>query len=394
MGQIDILKTAREAEEKRKKDPSIINATIGMFYDEERKIGGIPVVVERIHQMPDVDMLPYPTVDGGKLFNDNLIDWVLGDYQSLIRDNFFVSSCVTPGGSGAIASTFAVFANPGDHVFVSNVRWQYDRFGDRAKLKMFEHNTFKDGHFDTESFRTRLAALCEKQKRVIVIINDPCHNPTGYTLSIDEWDEIIASLNDFTDNDIVLLYDLAYLEFSHEKNSRFKISRLVNLLDHVFVVIAFSGSKTFGVYGLRMGAAIGLSKTKSAIESFHKNFVNEARGSWSATPTIAISLFNYFAQKEPRMNFLKVLEQTKKVVAKRSDIFRQEAQQARLQTYPFKSGFYIIVKTEDPIRSFEKLIEKGIYTIPMMGGIRLALCSITIPEVTGLAGKIKQIINE
>ncbi len=393
MGQIDILQLAKEAEEKRKHDPNVVNATIGMFYDEQRNIGGIPVVLDRIHNMSDNDLLPYPTVDGGKLFKDNLINWVLGEYKESISKEMYVGACATPGGSGAIAATFSVYGKPGDSIFVSDVRWQYDRFADRAKLKLFEHNTFKDGHFDTQSFRERLAELCTIQKQVIVIVNDPCHNPTGYTLSDEEWDEIIASLNHFTNNNIIFLYDLAYLEFTHEKNSRFKLSKLTELLEHVFVVIAFSGSKTFGVYGLRMGAAIGLSKTKSAVESFHKNFVNESRGSWSATPTISISLFNFFAEKAPRKNFLKALEETKKVVAKRSAIFKEEAQREGLETYPFKSGFYTIVKTNEPMKVFEKLSEKGIYVIPMANGIRIALCSITIPEVTGLAARIKQTIN-
>ena len=394
MGQVDILQIAKQAEAAREKDARVINATIGMFYDEDRLIGGIPVVVDRIHHMPATDMLPYPSVDGGQRFKDNVIDWVLGDYKTSLTKHFFVDACATPGGSGAIATTFSVYGNPKDYIFVSDVRWQYDRFTDRAKLKIFEHHTFVNGHFDLDAFKTRLAELCRLQKRVIVIINDPCHNPTGYTLSNEEWDGIIASLNIFTNNDIIFLYDLAYLEFSDEENTRLKISKLTGFLDHVFIVIAFSGSKTFGVYGLRMGAAIGLGRTKSSVESFHSKYVNEARGSWSATPTISLSLFNFFAQKAQRESFMKSLNQAKKVVAKRSEIFKREAIENELETYPFSSGFYTIIKTKDPIGSFEKLSKKGIYTIPMTHGIRVALCSITIPEVTGLAAKIKQIINE
>ncbi len=393
MAQIDILQLAKDAEAKKQRDPNVINATIGMFYDEDRKVGGMPIVLNHIHDMTDTELLPYPTVDGGQLFKDNIISWVFKEFEALLRDNFYISACATPGGSGAIASTFAVYANPGDKVLVSDVRWQYDRFGDRAKLEMFEHNTFKNGHFDVEAFKEKLGELCAMQKRVIVIINDPCHNPTGYTLSNVEWDEIIASLNAFPNNDIVFLYDLAYLEFTSEKNSRLKLSKLTTLLDHVLVVVAFSGSKTFGVYGLRLGAAIGLSKVKTTIDDFHLKFVNEARGSWSATPTISISLFNAFAKKAERTKFVKALEATKSVVAKRSAIFKKEAADTGLETQPFSSGFYTIVKTDDPMGSFQKLIDKGIYTIPMRTGIRIALCSITIPEVTGLAVRIKQILS-
>ncbi len=393
MAQIDILQIAKEAEQKKMQNPQVINATIGMFYDENRSVGGMPIVVNRIHETPPDDMLPYPTVDGGKPFKNNLISWVLGEYEQSLRERLYVDVCATPGGSGAIATTFSVYSNPGDFVLVSDVRWQYDRFADRAKLNIFEHRMFIDGHFDIPSFRSRLTELCQRQQRVIVVVNDPCHNPTGYTLSNQEWDEIIASLNVFTNNDIVFLYDLAYLEFSDEKNSRLKLSKLSKIAPHVFVVIAFSGSKTFGVYGLRMGAAIGLSKIKSAVDDFHDKFVLEARGSWSATPTLAISLFNFFAQKEERINFIKALNDAKTVVSKRSAIFRKEASDIGLETYPFSSGFYTIVKTPHPLDSFHRLADHDIYAIPMAGGIRIALCSITVSEVTGLAAKIKQIIT-
>ncbi len=32
----------------------------------------------------------------------------------------------------------------------------------------------------------------EKQNRLVIVINDPCHNPTGYSLSEDEWKKVIS----------------------------------------------------------------------------------------------------------------------------------------------------------------------------------------------------------
>ena len=81
------------------------------------------------------------------------------------------------------------------------------------------------------------------QKRVIVIINDPCHNPTGYTLSLDEFKTIIDILNKYKDNDIVFLYDVAYLEYTSEKDNRIKMLELLRLEAHVITILAFSGSK-------------------------------------------------------------------------------------------------------------------------------------------------------
>ena len=386
---IDILQISKNALEAQKTNPNVINASIGMFFDEERKIGGMPSVSKALRALPDMSVMPYPAVDGGKEFKDNVIAWTFGKYEERIRQEMFVDACATPGGSGAIASTFSVYAKPNDYIFVSNIRWQYDRFADRAHLRIFEHNMFKDDGFDLVSFDESLKRLCEIQKQVIVIVNDPCHNPTGYTLSQYEFKRIIDILNKYDQNDIVFLYDVAYLEYTSEEDSRIKMLELLTLKEHVMTVLAFSGSKTFGVYGLRLGAAIGLSKNKKHIDNFRPRFVNEARGSWSATPTISIELLNHFSRKENHQLFSKDLEYIKEIVAKRSQSFISQANEIGLKTYPFKSGFYVIVLTDKPMEVFEKLSNNGIYLVPMENGIRIALCSISLKEIDGLPKKIK-----
>lgn len=55
----------------------------------------------------------------------------------------------------------------------------------------------------------------EKQNRLVIVINDPCHNPTGYSLSKDEWKEVISFLNECSKTHaVVLLNDIAYIDFS------------------------------------------------------------------------------------------------------------------------------------------------------------------------------------
>lgn len=389
---IDILQISRNALEHQKKDPSVINASIGMFFDEDRKISGMPAVSKALRELPDMSVMPYPAVDGGKAFKDNVISWTFGQYEQRIREEMYVDACATPGGSGAIASTFSVYAKPNDYIFVSNIRWQYDRFADRAHVRLYEHNMFKDEGFDLESFDQSLGELCKIQKQVIVIVNDPCHNPTGYTLSHYEFKRIIDILNKYDQNDIVFLYDVAYLEYTSEKDNRIKMLELLTLKEHVMTVLAFSGSKTFGVYGLRLGAAIGLSKNKKHIESFRPRFVNEARGSWSATPTISIELLNHFSKKENFEAFAKDLVKIKEIVQKRSESFIQQAKEIGLKTYPFKSGFYVIVLTDHPMEVYEKLALDGVYVVPMEKGIRIALCSISLKEIDGLPKRIMKFL--
>lgn len=390
---IDILKVAKEAQLKKAVNPDVINATVGMYYDEDGFIGGMPSVFNGLKSLDENHMLPYPSVDGSEPFKSNVMSWVLGKYEEKLRKNLYMSACATPGGSGAIAGTFAVYGQPGESIFVSNIRWQYDRYADRAKLNIFEHQLFKDESFDLESFEHRLDILTEQQKQIIIVVNDPCQNPTGYTLSIDEWKSMISILNKYNQNDLIFLYDLAYLEFSDETDTRLKISYLDSLEKHVLTMITFSGSKTFGAYGLRLGAAIALSKDEGKILHFKKAFINEARGSWSATPTPAIELLNYFSMKPHQEAFFKDLSHMKSVVQKRSYLFKEQAASVGLKTLPFKSGFYIIVKADDEQEAFKKLCAHDIYAIPMANGIRIALCSLPLKEIDGLANRIQKILS-
>lgn len=390
---VDILKISKDAQAASKIYDDVIDASIGMFYDEEKNIGGMPTVSKVIKGLSDDQMFPYPAVDGGAQFKKNIQSWVFGQYEEDIKKHMFVNVCATPGGSGAIASTFSVLTEPNDYIFVSDIRWQYERFADRAKLNIFEHELFDGDAFNMTSFKSRLDELCAIQKRVIVIINDPCHNPTGFTLSEIEFNQILMALNQKKDNDIVFLYDLAYLEYSHENNNRLKMSMLPLLEKHVLTIISFSGSKTFGVYGMRMGAAIIVGKDEAYVSLVHKKYVNEARGSWSATPTPAIELFNQFADEKNRELFLKDLDKINTFVQKRSQLFVEQAKAIGLKTHPFRSGFYTVVLTKNPETDYLKLAEHRIFAVPMSGGVRFALCSLNLKQIDGLPQKIKSILD-
>jgi aspartate/tyrosine/aromatic aminotransferase len=390
---VDILKISKDAIEASKIYNDVINASIGMFYDEDKSIGGMPAVSKAIKELTDWEILPYPAVDGGMNFKKNVISWVLGKYEEDVRKTFHIAACATPGGSGAVASTFSIFTKPGEYVYCSDIRWQYERFADRAKIFVFEHKLFDGDKFNLVSFKERLNELGKTQKQIVVVINDPCHNPTGFTLSKDEFSSILDILNEQDQNDLILLYDTAYLDYSHEADNRLKMSLLPKLKDHVLSVIAFSGSKTFGSYGLRLGAALILARDENKVKSIHLKYVNEARGSWSATPTASIELLNKMASVEYRSLFLKDLEKINALVQKRSQFFINQANEIGLKTHPFRSGFYTVVLTKDPDKDYLKLAEHRIFGVPMSGGVRIALCSISLKEIDGLPQKIKTILN-
>ena len=88
---VDILKISKDAIAASKIYDDVINASIGMFYDEDKSIGGMPVVSKAIRSLPDDKILPYPAVDGGADFKNNVISWVLGKYEDSIRKQMFIN---------------------------------------------------------------------------------------------------------------------------------------------------------------------------------------------------------------------------------------------------------------------------------------------------------------
>ena len=84
----------------------------------------------------------------------------------------------------------------------------------------------------------------------------------------------------------------------------------------------------------------------------------------------------------------------KKNIEKKSAELLEEAKNANLDIYPYKGGFFVLVKSNDPESDYEKLVDKNIYLIPMKNGLRVALCGITTHEVYGLAKKIKEVVNQ
>ena len=82
----------------------------------------------------------------------------------------------------------------------------------------------ENNEFDFESYKEKFEYYLTKQKRLLVILNTPAHNPTGYTISDEEWDKIIDLAKEHAkdeENKIILLVDIAYIDFAGPNTRNF-----------------------------------------------------------------------------------------------------------------------------------------------------------------------------
>lgn len=388
-----IVSKAKEAK-KLVGEENVVDATIGSLYDEQGNLVALDTVFTSLKQQENAKLASYAeSFRGNPSFREDVYQWVLQG-----QSQFHHAVIATPGGTGAVSMTISSCLEQGQSLIIPEIAWgSYALMAQMQNLDIEKYALFEEDHFNMKSFQSVVRSVMSKQSRVVIIINDPCHNPTGYSLSEVEWDQIITFLNECAKtHDIVLLNDIAYIDFSYQgQNAKSYMRKFNELNENVMVVIAFSLSKSMTSYGLRCGASIILGKDEQAVEAVKNVFEKEARATWSNTNNGAMLMFSdimehhlleYEAEKQTYVDLLK----------QRSEIFVQEAKEVGLRHYPYKEGFFVTLCMDNETRDryHEALMKHHIYTVKVNLGIRVAVCSLSIEKIQGLAKRMKEIFDQ
>ena len=369
---------------------AVTNATIGVVLDEEGKLATLPTVEKIFRAMDFSELVSYAPISGLPAYLDAVIDLTFADNKP---EGFF-DAVATAGGTGAIHHAIANYAERGDAVLTSDWRWgTYDLICNETGKRLETFNLFDSFlNFNVTDFAVKVDALLKKQNSLLVIINSPAHNPTGYALSSDEWDKVIAVLKAqaSADKKISLLVDIAYIDFAGEKNStRAFMKKFSNLPKNFFVMISFSMSKSYTAYGQRTGALIGVSSSEEVIDDFKNVSKYSCRATWSNINRGAQALLvRLAADKELRPVYEAERTELYQMVKRRADVFVDEAKACGLRVVPYKGGFFIAVPAENPAAVCQKLHDDLIFAVPLKLGIRVAACSTSFEKMHGVAEKI------
>lgn len=392
-----MVKKAQDAKIKYGEE-NVVDVTLGALCGEDGKLTIFDSVSEVYKNLNDMDIAPYAeSFIGDSDYLKEMKSWVLGEHE----DKFNVGALATPGGSGSVSSTFKNILDPGQTVLIPSIGWvSYKIMAMEHDLKVETYELFneKDG-FNTKDFKEKATKIMRSQGKVLAVINDPCHNPTGYSMSKSEWESVVNLMNDLSkDGNFILLNDVAYIDYSVRgyRESRKYMETFVNLSPKNLVVFAFSCSKTLTKYGLRVGGSVFISSEKKNIDDYMRANEFTCRGIWSNIPKGGMKLFSKIqCDKILRGKLTEERESYIKLLKKRSKIFLEEAIEVGLEVYPYKEGFFITLKIEsEKIKeNLEKLNKENIYPIEVAHGIRIAICGSPIKKLKGLAKQMKNIIG-
>jgi len=393
----NVLEIASEARKAKQANPSIINATAGMLLNDESKLCAFSSIMSILEHQEISDKFAYATTEANAKFKNNILMMLLKKHYKEITEKMHCEVIPTPGGSGALSNTIHNYLNPGETLLIPDVGWgPYKLMAREYAVEVKTFNYLKDDKFDRDAFTKSLKMVAEKQKRVVFIINDPCHNPTGFSLDYSDYENIIDEMNHYAEDGIpvVMVFDLAYLDFSIKD---YQIKRDVFLLftklhKNAAIIACWSASKTFSLYGMRLGAQIFLGKDKASAVSFLDANLFSARTKWS---NITQSGFTFIESldKDNIKNFNLELETARLRLFGIGSKLYQELLKTGYPIYPFKEGFFVMIKIAEPEQAFRKLKSAGIYTIPFPSGVRFSASSVNPEEINGLSLRIKEILG-
>ena len=368
---------------------AVVNATIGVLLDEEGKF----VVLSSVNEV-------FKTLEAGEFAEYAPIGGIPGYKAAVLKDTFgsyepkrHTVAVATPGGTGAIHNTIANYSEPGDKVLLTD--WYWGPYGTIAGEIGRSLHTFKlvneAGTFNTEDFEKQVMSLLEVQDRLVIILNTPAHNPTGYSLPVDEWEEVASVLDRVPDDKrVTLLVDVAYLDFAGEAEEyRAFLPVLDSMGENILPVIAYSFSKSFTLYGMRCGAMICMAETEEIADEFRKVCEYSARAAWSnctRAPQVMLSKI----YEDPAL-LARIQEERagfRDMLLRRGKAFEAAAKEAGLEIVPFDAGFFASVPCENPDAVGAELEKEGIFTIPLTMGVRISIASITEADCRRLPARI------
>lgn len=395
----DGFQISAEAKLAKKKDPSIIDGTLGTFYFEDGSFKTFKVVHKVMSELKDEDVYLYSTSDGGPAFKEAILNWAFKEVRKEIEANLTVATIPTPGGTGALTSSVFNSLDPQETLLIPSPCWgPYVGIATNRAFKVEKFFMFDGDAFNLKGFIEKCEKIIAAERKLVTIINDPCNNPTGYNMTKKELEAVIDYFNSKKDIPCVLIYDCAYIDMAVEgmKETRDKMLAFTKANENVLISITFSFSKTFFIYGQRLGGQILLSKNKeSVIEQYNAaNFT--ARNTWSNCNKGMIRVVEEMTKSPALIDEYQVeLEEVIQILNSRAKLFKRESKEVGLKLYPYHGGFFITIPCENNMLILQKLVEEEkIYLLPVDNAVRVALCSLPLSDIKGLAKKIKRVIQK
>ncbi len=380
----------QEAVLRAKKGEAIVNGTVGALLDDAGTLAILPTMTKLLGEVPPLEWASYAPISGSAPFLNAVMDELFASSPALRKSAIAVA---TPGGTGALRHAIGNYLERGDALLTTNYFWgPYQTLADEADRRVETFRMFDDkGALDTKALDDKLGELLVSQKRVLLFLNDPCHNPTGYSMSADDWARLReVILRRAKEGPITVLLDIAYADYALDEEKKF-IREVEPLLDHVALLFAWTASKTFTHYGLRVGALVAAVSDPSERRATENALSYSSRGTWSNCNRGGMYAVTK-ALTDPASKKACIAERAalRTLLTDRVRAFNLAAHEVGLRYPRYEGGFFVTVFSEENAQDkAKKMRDLGVYIVPTQGALRVALCSVAAKDVPRLVAALR-----
>jgi len=264
-------------------NPAKVNLGVGVYYDDN---GKVPVLecVKRAEQLLAVEISPrtYLPIDGMPAYVRAVQTLILGDDAAALREQRVVGVQAL-GGTGAlkVAADFLQRFDPKAQVWISNPSWENHRALFEAAGFEVKSYPYYDATARGLDFNAMASALDALPAGAIVVLHACCHNPTGADLTPEQWTRVIEIVKA---RNLVPILDIAYQGFAEGLvQDGAVVKRFADALSTVFIASSFS--KSFSLYGERIGALNVVTASKDEAARVLSQLKRIVRTNYSSPPT-------------------------------------------------------------------------------------------------------------
>lgn len=383
-----IFQVAGRAQAARAAGRDVVDASIGVMLRDDGRLWVMPTPACILQELPSEALCGYTPFLGTPGFREAVCR------KLPAPEGWHTTFVATPGATGAIFLLARTFLSPGQALLAHQPCWS--NYGTIARWHGLEAAWYpyvdERDRFHVDAMASAASALLERQGRVMVVLNAPAHNPTGYSLDAAEWRAVAAAMGELcrSGRPVALVVDAAYQEFTPdpEADRRFA-DHFAHLPENFLLAAGWSGSKSFTWYGLRLGALVAMSRQAETLRDLEGAAAMLARGTWSNAPRPGMVMVEQVVKDPATWDRVRAERaEMRAVLAERARIFREAAD---LPTFPYHAGFFTVVRNPDPPGAAAALEDRGVFAVPMAGGIRVALSGVATANVARVARALAEV---
>jgi aromatic-amino-acid transaminase len=259
-------------------NPSKVNLGVGVYTDDRGKIPLLECVkraeAERMKSSPHRGYLP---IDGLAAYDQAVQRLVFG------AEAKHIVTVQALGGTGGlkVGADFLRQVSPAAQVWISEPSWENHRQLFEAAGFTVKSHPYYDARTKGLDFPGMKRALEALPAGSIVVLHACCHNPTGVDLERSQWQAVLEIVKS---RSLVPFLDLAYQGFADGVEADAYAARLF-AGDTSPVFLSSSFSKSFSLYGERVGALSVVTGGEEEAKRVLSNLKRIVRTNYSNPPT-------------------------------------------------------------------------------------------------------------